>query len=158
MALRRPRRFDNFVYVGRIPYFLTICTHQRHRAFEDCVFTRDAAAKLLSTATRFEFAVYAYCFMPDHVHLVLLGRRDDSDLRAFIHSWNTQTGYAWRQRHGTKLWQGGYFEHILRSDVSIYLAAQYVAMNPVRAGLVEEPTQYEFSGSTECSISDLMER
>jgi putative transposase len=149
---------DDFVYIGRIPYFLTICTHNRHRAFDDREFAHEAIAKLLRTAKRFGFAVYAYCLMPDHVHLVLLGLRDDSDFCAFVKSWNTQTGYLWRQRHHTKLWQGGYFEHILRSDVSIYLAAQYVAMNPVRAGFVDDPTKYEFTGSTECSIADLMKR
>jgi putative transposase len=158
MKLRRPRRLDDFVYIGRVAYFLTICTHQRHRAFENREFARDAIGKLLRTAEKFGFAVYAYCLMPDHVHLVLLGTRDDSDLKAFVHSWNTQTGYAWRQRHGTKLWQGGYYEHILRSDGSIYFAAQYVVMNPVRAGLADDPRRYEFSGSAECSMEDLMRR
>jgi putative transposase len=154
----RPRRLDNFDYVGQIPYFITICTYERRPAFEDHEFARDSIAKLLLTAKKFRFSVFTYCMMPDHVHLVLLGQRDDSDLKAFVHSWLTQTGFAWRRRHKTKLWQGGYFEHILRSDVSIYFAAQYVAMNPVRAGLVENASHYEFSGSTECSIDDLMKR
>jgi len=113
---------------------------------------------MLRTAEKFGFAVYAYCLMPDHVHFVLLGSRDDSDLKVFVRSWNTQTGYAWRRIHRGGLWQGGYYEHILRSEVSIYFAAQYVAMNPVRAGIVADPAEYEFSGSTVCSIAELMMR
>lgn len=153
---QRPRRFDNFVYTGRIAYSLTICTYHRHRAFDDHAFAREAIAKLLRTAAKFAFAIYAYSVMPDHVHLVILGRREDSDLKTFMRSWLTQTGFAWKRRHGTQLWQGGYYEHILRSDVSIYFAAQYVVMNPVRARIVDDPAKYEFNGSTECSIEDLM--
>jgi putative transposase len=156
MFPRRTKRLEGFVYVGRIAYFLTICTHRRCRAFDDHRFTRDAVAILLRTAAKFHFAIYAYSFMPDHVHLVVVGRRDDSDLEAFMPSLNTQLGYMWRRRHLTPLWQGGYYDHILRSEIELYFAAQYVAMNPVRAGLVTEPAQFEFTGSTEGTVEDLM--
>jgi putative transposase len=154
----RPKRLKDFAYIGRIGYFLTICTDARQRAFDDFDFTRDAVAKLLRTAAKFGFAIYAYCFMPDHVHFLLLGDRDDSDLRAFVRSWNTQTGFAWRRNHTGHLWQRGYYERVMRSDVSIYFAAQYVVMNPVRAGMVDKPENYEFSGSSVCSIQELMQR
>jgi putative transposase len=154
----RLKRLEGFIYVGKIPYSLTVCTNWRRRAFHDKAFARDAIDKLLRTAAKFAFAVYAYCVMPDHVHFVVLGERDDSALEPFMHSWSTQTGYAWLRRHSGTLWQGGYHDQILRSDVSIYFAAQYVVMNPVRAGIVTDPAAYEFSGSTVCSVSELMQR
>ena len=154
----RPKRLKDFVYIGRIAYSLTICTDWRQRAFGDHDFARDAIRKLLSTAANFRFALYAYCVMPDHAHIVALGEYDDSDLDKFMRSWTTQTGFAWRRNHAGHLWQGGYFDSILGSDVSIYFAAQYVVMNPVRAGIVDDPTKYEFSGSTVCSIAALMMR
>lgn len=117
-------------------------------------FARIAAEKLLRTATKFSFAIIAYCLMPDHVHLILIGERDDSDFEAFIRSWNTQTGSTWHQRCGGKLWQGGYYERVLRSDADLYVAACYVVMNPVRAGLINVATEYEFSGSTRYSVED----
>ena len=95
--------------------------------------------------------------MPDHVHLILLGERDDSDLEAFVRSWNTQTGFQWRRRTGGRLWQRGYFERVIRSDVNLYFAARYVVMNPVRKGMVDAPAQYEFTGSTRYTVAELMD-
>ena len=157
MPLRRPKRLADFEYVGRIAYSVTICTFHHLRAFSDVDFARLAKEKLLSTAAKFRFALIAYALMPDHVHLLPLGECDDSDLEAFIRSWNTQTGYAWRRRGGSKLWQEGYFERVIRNDVNLYLAARYIVMNPVRAGLVENPTQYEFCGSTRYKIEDFLD-
>ena len=157
MPLRRPKRLDTFDYIGRYAYSLTICTYQRHRAFADREFACDAVDRLLRTAKKFGFELFAYCLMPDHVHLILLGERGDSDLEAFVRSWNTQLGFQWRRRTGGRLWQGGYFERVIRSDVNLYLAARYVVMNPVRAGLVESPGQYEFTGSTRYTIPELLD-
>ena len=157
MPLRRPQRLRDFDYKGKVAYSVTICAYHRLRAFEDTGFAREAQEKLLRTAERFGFALIAYCLMPDHVHLLPFGRREDSDLRAFVRSWNTQTGFAWRQRHRGQLWQPGYYERIIRSDANLYLAARYIVMNPVRAGLVEIAAQYEFSGSTRYTMEDLLD-
>lgn len=148
MPLRRTKRLANFSYVGRHGYLLTICCFQRQRSFDDHDFARDCITKLLPTAEKFSFAITAYCLMPDHAHSVILGKRDDSDMQAFVKSWNTQTGFYWKRRTGGQLWQPGYHDEILWSDASHYFAAQYVIMNPVRAGLVNHPSEYEFIGST----------
>ncbi len=95
--------------------------------------------------------------MPDHVHLVVLGERDDSDLESFVKSWNTQTGFYWRQKTGGAPWQGGYRDDIPWSDASLILSARYVVMNPVRAGIVDHPEQYPFSGSTRYTIAEILE-
>jgi REP element-mobilizing transposase RayT len=157
MRLRRPKRLENFNYIGKIAYSVTISTSNRIRAFDDVGFARIAAEKLLRTAEKFGFALIAYSLMPDHVHLMPMGERDDSDFEAFIRSWNTQTGYAWRQRRGSTLWQGGYYDRVLRSDVDLYRAACYIVMNPVRAGLVSKVTDYEFSGSTRYALEDFVD-
>ena len=86
--------------------------------------------------------------MPDHVHLVMMGQSDDSDFEGFMRSWSTQTGFAWRRRYRSALWQGGYYERVMRGDAHLYLAACYVVMNPVRAGMVDDAKEYEFTGST----------
>ena len=157
MPLRRPRRLADFPYIGRIAYSVTITTFNRIPAFQDIAFARIAKEKLLRTAEKFGFALIAYSLMPDHVHLLVKGLRDDSDLQAFIRSWNTQTGFAWRQRGRVKLWQPGYFERVIRNDANLYLAARYVLMNPVRAGLVRRASEYEFGGSTMYKLEDLLE-
>ena len=41
-------------------------------------------------------------------------------------------------------WQKNYFDHRLRNDAVLEEKAQYIRLNPVRAGLVEDPEQWPF--------------
>ena len=152
----RPGRFPDFNYIGLHTYFLTICTENRQRAFDDFPFGKWAAAQLLQRARPRGVAVIAYCIMPDHAHLVLQGLNDAADLRSLILSWNTRTGFAWREAHGTRLWQRGYYDHVLREGENFLAVARYVLMNPVRAGLVQHAREYELSGSSEYSVEDIL--
>ncbi len=157
MTLRRTSRLREFAYVGPQGYFLTICTHQRQRAFDSELFARDALVKLLRSAATHGFALPAYCLMPDHVHLVAEGEREDSRLETFVRSWNTQTGYAWRRQHSSPLWQVGYYDRVLRGDEPLLAVARYVVLNPVRAGLVKLPEEWPWTGSTRHTIRQILE-
>ncbi len=95
--------------------------------------------------------------MPDHVHYVAQGEREDSSLLTLVKSWNTQTGVAWRKRHRKALWQIGYYDHVLRDDESLLAVARYVVLNPVRAGLVENPGDYKLTGSSCYTIQQILE-
>ncbi|MDP2318442.1 MAG: transposase [Acidobacteriota bacterium] len=152
----RPGRFTEFDYIGLHTYFLTICTDHRQPAFADLEFGAWAATQLLRHASARAFSVIAYSLMPDHVHLVLQGQSDAADLKSLILSWNTRTAYAWRVAKGTRLWQSGYYDHVLREGESVLGVARYVLMNPVRAGLVHDATDYPLSGSSAYSIQDIL--
>ncbi len=45
------------------------------------------------------------------------------------------------------LWQGGYYERVLRKDEETQSVIDYILDNPVRAGLVKRPLDYPFSWS-----------
>jgi putative transposase len=103
-----------------------------------------------------QFEILAYCFMPDHLHLLVEARSPDSDLIAFVNLLKQRTSFAYRRSHPERLWQKGYFEHIVRNDTSTQIIAKYVLENPVRAGLVKEPLDYPFSGSLVFSREQLV--
>jgi hypothetical protein len=44
------------------------------------------------------------------------------------------------------LWQREFFDHVLRSQESYDVKQQYVMENPVRAGLVQRPEDWNFRG------------
>ena len=71
---RQPQHLRVFDYIGFHAYFLTFCTFERSPVF----ITADAVALVLEQISRAardcSFAVLAYCFMPDHVHLLVEGR------------------------------------------------------------------------------------
>jgi REP element-mobilizing transposase RayT len=55
------------------------------------------------------------------------------------------------------LWQPGYYDQVLHEGEPILGVARYVVMNPVRAGLVADPRDYEFTGSTLYTIEQILE-
>jgi REP element-mobilizing transposase RayT len=66
-----PEHLKTFDYVGLHQYFLTFCTHERHRLFEKAGAVSLVRTQIERAATALQFAVIAYCFMPDHVHLLV---------------------------------------------------------------------------------------
>ena len=103
-----------------------------------------------------QFAVIAFCVMPDHVHLLLEGLTDDADLRAVMHNWKLRTGFAWTQRAGERLWQQGFHDYVLRDDDSVPALVKYIINNPIRAGLTDDVTRYPYAGSSRYSPADLV--
>jgi putative transposase len=126
------------------------------------VFTKTAivdavCTQLLKIAVRQRFEIPAYCFMPDHVHVLATATADDSDLRQFVARWKQQTGYSHRQRENTTLWQGGFYEHVLRAEEDRAAVIRYLLENPLRAGLVQNLCEYPYWGSGLCSRKELIE-
>ena len=144
---RRPRRLRDCDYRGLHRYSLTICTDRRSLVFVKPSIVNAAIDQIQQSASAHAFAVIAYCFMPDHVHLLVLATSETSDLRAFVQSLKQRTAYHYKQSHAATLWQKGYYEHVLRNDEATLATAKYILENPVRAGLVAKPRDYEFAGS-----------
>ena len=101
--------------------------------------------------------IIAYCFMPDHVHLLVEARGETADAIAFVHQAKQRSGYAVARAYGLKLWQPSFYDRILRREEATLSVARYILENPVRAGLVKSPGEYLFSGSTEFPIQQVME-
>jgi putative transposase len=153
----RPRRLERYSYCGPRQYFLTFCTFQRLEHFIDSALVADVHAWFLRTATENEFAILAYCYMPDHLHLLVEGLSDTADLRSFVSLAKQHSAFSTRHRVQPRLWQKGYFERILRDDDDPFNVARYVVQNPVRAGLVRSPDDYPFTGSAILTKEQLIE-
>jgi REP element-mobilizing transposase RayT len=91
--------------------------------------------------------VYAYCVMPDHVHIVL-GPSATCDIITFVGRFkNLAQRAAWEAGVEGAFWQVGFYDHLLRVEEDIEQVVRYVLDNPVRAGLVSRAGEYRFSGS-----------
>ncbi len=107
---------------------------------ENCIET------LRAYSEKHGLAVLAYCFMPDHLHLLVEGD-SESDLPQFIKDFKQRTGYAYRRSNSGLLWQKSYYDHILRAEEDMRQVARYIIANPVRAALVTAASDYPYSGS-----------
>ena len=156
MRPKRPR-LNPALYSGLQRIFITFCTFNRRRHF----VTRDAfdlvLEQILRTARQFEMDVNVYCFMPDHVHLLIEARSEQADVVAFVHQAKQRTGYAFAQRYRMRLWQPSFHDHVLRDDEASLSVARYIIENPVRAGLVGSPVDYPFLGASEYTVRQILE-
>ena len=94
--MSRPRRLNGFDYVGRNRYFLTFCTRHRMPVLRDAEIAPFVIAQFRRAAGRHQFAVIAYCLMPDHAHALVEGLTDQAKLRAFVKSAKESSGRSGR--------------------------------------------------------------
>lgn len=148
---KRPR-LSGFDYRGCHWYFITICTDRKRGLFTDGSLVRWLTAKLREKSESFKFKIWAYCFMPDHLHLLVEGSCPGADMRKFVSSFKQLTGYQFWKSRKAALWQPSYYDHVLRNEEDALEVARYILNNPVRKGLVKDFLDYEFTGSFEFDI------
>lgn len=156
MAHPYPPRWTDFSYAGRYRYALTFAVDGRRRAFADAEAVGLVLAQILRAAVETRFVVTAYCFMPDHLHLIAEGQTDEADCRAFIKLSKQYSGYYYKQASGERLWQRYLYDRVIREDRELALTVRYLLANPVRAGLVKHPSEYPFVGSQRYTVEELL--
>ena len=90
---------------------------------------------------------WAYCLMPNHVHLVLIPSSPDG-LRAALAEAHRRYTRAVNAREGWTgyLWQGR-FSSAPMDEGHLMAAARYCELNPVRARLTTRPEQWPWSSA-----------
>lgn len=92
------------------------------------------------------FYLYAYCLMPNHVHL-LAEMQDDPISRVMQALLTTYSQYHNRKyRKVGHLFQGRYKAILCQTDRYLGELVRYIHLNPVRAKMVAKPEDYEYSG------------
>ncbi len=145
---RKRNRLPLDVYRRRAAYSITTAVAGRRPVFTRPEVVARCLEKLREASARSSFEVLAYCFMPDHLHL-LVQAMGKADLVAFMRLFKQLSGYDYRQLTGDPqaLWQTSYYDHVLRPEEDVRDVARYVWGNPVRAGLADSPREYPYSGS-----------
>ncbi len=91
--------------------------------------------------------VWAYCLMPNHVHLILVPR-DEDGLRAALGETHRRYSRRVNQRNGWTghLWQSR-FASFPMDEAHLLNCTRYVELNPVRAGLVKRADHWKWSST-----------
>jgi putative transposase len=95
-----------------------------------------------------------YCFMPDHLHLVVQGTVPRAHCYRAIVRFKQRSGF-WLSQSGLGKWQKDFYDRILREG-QINWRQRYVADNPVRAGLVADPLEYPYLGSLHYDLRQIL--
>jgi len=97
-------------------------------------------------ATKFGCAIHACVLMTNHVHLLLTPQRADSASLLMKHLGQRYVQYINRtyRRSGT-LWEGRFRSCLTQSEEYVLACYRYIELNPVRAGMVNQPKDYRWS-------------
>jgi putative transposase len=142
-------RMDKEAYEQGGAFSNTIATARREPFFRDAELVASCLNDLRLAAEKYSASVYAYCFMPDHLHL-LVDVPVGTNLVVFVRHLKQLTTYRLRhmpRHHGKSLWQRRFYDHALRREEQVGEVADYTWGNPVRAGLVNDASLYPHSGS-----------
>jgi putative transposase len=124
---------------------------QRGNNREPCFYATDDYQFYLKTLRasleREDCRLHAYVLMTNHVHLLVTADASFGISRLMQAIGRKYVQYINRtyRRSGT-LWEGRYKASLIDSDAWLLTCMRYIEMNPVRAGMVNHPSDYRWSG------------
>src|SRR3972149_9685545 len=129
------------------PHHITQRGNRRQETFF-CVEDYSAYKRLMSEwCARHGVAIWAYCLMPNHVHLIAVPESEDGLRLAIGEAHRRYTRLInFRENWRGHLWQGR-FSSFVMDEKYLLAAARYVELNPVRARLTVDPASYPWSSA-----------
>ena len=96
--------------------------------------------------SRSDCELHAYCLMTNHVHLLLTPKHHNScgELMKSVGQLHSQYVNRTYRRTGT-LWEGRFRSCLVQSEAYVLACYRYIELNPVRAGIVDTPTNFRWS-------------
>jgi len=108
---------------------------------------REHLRQLLVAATKEEdVAVHAYVLMGNHVHVLATAPAPGALSRAMRHAGHCYVqSFNRRHRRTGTLWEGRFKSCLVDSERYLLEVYRYIELNPVRAGMVDDPERYRWS-------------
>ena len=135
-------------YVPEAVVFVTQVVHRRIPVFRQPHFVDLLRRNLYETKRHHPFSMLAYCFLPDHFHL-MLRPTGASNFSAIMHSFKPNFTKDYKAHLGItgsmKFWQKGFWDHVIRSPEDLQRHFDYIHYNPVKHGLVAHPEDWSYS-------------
>ena len=142
---RKRNRLQHFTYEGSYAYSITICCYENENYFTNKSTVFNILDSLNIISSEMSFSIIAYCFMPDHLHILTSGD-EGTNLLKFIEKFKQISGYNFKKTSGRKLWQKSFYDHVVRKEENLNSIVEYIFNNPVRKGLVKDYSDYPFLG------------
>jgi putative transposase len=135
------------IVIPEIPHHVTQRGNRRQQVFFSDEDYGLYLALLTEHAKAWGVEIWAWCLMPNHVHLMLVPP-DPAALRGALGEAHRRYSRAVNLREGWRgyLWQGR-FASCPMDEPHTMRAARYIELNPVRAGLVARPEKWRWSSA-----------
>ncbi|HRH46578.1 MAG TPA: transposase, partial [Pyrinomonadaceae bacterium] len=93
-----------------------------------------------------KYKLIGWVIMPNHVHLLIKVLAENS-LSVIMHSIKSFTAHEANKILNKKgrFWSKEYFDRFIRDEKHFFQTVRYIEMNPVKAKLCQEPSDWKFS-------------
>lgn len=135
------------VVLPNVPHHVTQRGNRRQTVFFSDADYAEYRGLVATYAARAGTTILAYCLMPNHVHFVMVPTSEDG-LRAALAEAHRRYTRAINLRQDCQghLWQERFHSYPM-DESHLLQAMRYVELNPVRAGLVEDPAAWQWSSA-----------
>ncbi len=133
--------------LANYPHHVVQRGHNRQVVFAADEDYQRYLADLRELKDAFGVKVYAYCLMTNHVHLLMAPGEAIAGLGQLMKALAARaTRYRNRLegRSGT-LWESRYKSSVVQTDTYLLACSRYIELNPVRARMVADPSDYRWS-------------
>jgi putative transposase len=135
------------VVVPSVPHHVTQRGTRRQTVFFREEDYRTYLSLMREWCNREAVAVWAYCLMPNHVHLIVVPETEAGLARAIGEAHRRYT----RSVNFREEWRGylmqGRFASCPMDESYLRAAVRYVELNPVRAGMAKQAWEYRWSSA-----------
>jgi len=137
-------RSRRLTYRGALHHVTMRCNNKEF-LFEEKTF-RLFLELLRETCEQYGVPLYNYCLMTNHVHLLFRVKADDL-LSQFMHRLANTFAKRFNVIRGRKghLWEGRFRSTVVHASSYFLRCMAYIDLNPVRAGIVKEPGDYQWA-------------
>jgi len=138
------------------PVFITISTYNKQPILDNHYKLIKESWK--AAKAKFNFNIFAYCILPDHIHLILeldnifdypkiigfmkwyFSRNIDSKFTKPIYLSDSK-----QKKREKGIWQRRYYEHTIRNDDEFQTYVDYIHYNPVKHGWIKSVKDWKYS-------------
>jgi REP element-mobilizing transposase RayT len=126
-------------------YHVTSRGNRRADIYLDASDRRYFFNVLTRVVEKYSWSIHAYCLMTNHYHLVVKTfeptiSRGMQRLNSMYAQW-----FNWRYRDSGHVFQGRFYSDLVETDAHFLEACRYIVLNPVRAGICDDPSAYGWS-------------
>ena len=154
---RRIHRLPDQAYRGRVAVGFTACVRERKPALANPEVVNGLVPLLARAVRAFACTALIYTFMPDHLHVLILGTTAEADTKAAMNKFKALSSLWLYRRRPDVHWQDGYYDRILDGHSRPDKQAWYIALNPVRRGLVADPFSWPYTGSIGHDLGEVLD-
>jgi putative transposase len=94
-----------------------------------------------------DYDLHNYVVMANHVHILITPHKPVSTLMRSLKRFTARQANRILSTTGYSFWQDESYDRLVRDTKEFSRIAHYIEMNPVRAGLVSTPADFQWSGA-----------